>query len=77
MWTLALPMPAQLQHRAALDRGERAIQAAKELRAEMAACTPRVPTLVGVAAQSTHAPAWAPHVAAGLGPRPSARGASR
>jgi hypothetical protein len=77
MWTLALPMPAQLQHRAALDRGERAIAAAKELRQEMAAASPRTPTLVGVAAQSAQSPAWAPHVAAGLGPRPSARGALR
>lgn len=76
MWTLALPMPAQTQHRAALDRGERAITAAKELRQELAASL-RTPTLVGVAAQSNQSPAWAPAVAAGLGPRPSARGASR
>ncbi len=79
MWTLALPMPAQLQHRAALDRGERAIAAANELRAALAAdlARPRTATLVGVAAQPASAPAWAPHVAAGLGPRPSARGTSR
>ncbi len=77
MWILALPMPAQIQHRTALDRGERAIAAAKELRQEMATSAPRTATLVGVAAQSAAAPAWAPHVAAGIGPRPSARGASR
>jgi hypothetical protein len=89
MWTLALPMPkaALARHRDALDLGQAAFARSKVLRQELAALdaqaralaarTPRTPTLVGVAAQSAQAPAWAPHVAAGLGPRPSARGSSR
>lgn len=73
MWNLKLE----------IENHQRAVANARRVHAETAAyCAEqrliaRTQTLVGVAPQAGGPRAWAPLVAAGLAPRPSARGAAR
>lgn len=67
-----------------LENHQRAVDDARRVSADVTAfCAEqrrlaRTPTLVGVAPQAAPASgAWAPLVAAGLAPRPSARGSER
>lgn len=73
MWSIETELK---NHRAALVNARRVhaetAEFIKRIRAEK-----RTPTLTGVAPQAGGPRAWAPHVAAGLAPRPSARGSER
>jgi hypothetical protein len=75
MWDLQTDILTR--HRAALDLGQAAVARSKAIRQELAALDVRRATLLGVAAQPAAAPVAPYRVAAGLGPRPSARGVSR
>ncbi len=69
MWNLKVEIE---KYREAEARVERAVEKSVALRAEAAKLT-----LVGVAPQAGGPRAWAPLIAAGLAPRPSARGSER
>lgn len=73
MWNLRTE-PVYVQHRAALDRAERALAESKAIRARLAAlnAAERRPTLIGVAPSTPSKPS-APALAACLGPRPDGR----
>lgn len=73
MWSIETELK---NHRAALVRARQVHAETAELIARVRSET-RTPTLTGVAPQAGGPRAWAPHVAAGLAPRPSARGSER
>lgn len=73
MWNFRIELE---NHQRAIDNARRVSADVTAFCAEQRRLT-RTPTLVGVAPQAGGARAWAPLVAAGLAPRPSARGSER